>query len=465
MNTVTFEPQSVSNPFVIDTTPTGINQIDSLLDSKQWVTPVMTYSFYNDFYGGPYYSHENVAELSEVVKANVRYVIEKYIEPYIKIDFVEVDDTAASQGILRYMFSDGPQGSAYAYAYTPHGNFALSGDVHLAPRHDNLDGLQGSEGSYGFFAILHETLHALGVKHPGNYGEGDVAPFLNYSEDNTTNTVMTYSKSGASPGSLMPYDLLALQHMYGARELNSGDTFYTFNTVFGYTDGYEYWGSSDRPTKVTLFDSGGLDVLDFSNLEYNASGYRFDLNQGGFLTTQDAYDATPYQAVGDPSESIYYTSTFGTAIAYRTTIEQAIGTTSQDIILGNEAANWIEGNDGRDELIGGDGADMVVGGSGNDLLMGGNYYATLNLLVDDAVNVLTGGRGGDVFAVGLGLGYEIVTDFQAGADKIGLTSGIRKSDLSIIKDSGNIFVSVGDNLLAIVEGVSRQLTSADFKYV
>jgi len=47
------------------------------------------------------------------------------------------------------------------------------------------------------------------------------------------------------------------------------------------------------------------------------------------------------------------------------------GGSGNDIIVGNDLANYLEGGAGNDVLIGRDGADLLLGGSGNDALIGG----------------------------------------------------------------------------------------------
>lgn len=382
---------------------TGDNQIDALLSNWQWSGNTITYSFFD---GGSYYgSQTGVSEVSDAVKNSVRNILENYIEPLINVNFVEVSDAGSNYGQIRYMASNGP---GYAYAYYPFSSTnPLAGDVHLNPNYDhsaNSNGFQGGIGTHGFMALVHETLHALGLKHPGNYNGGSTGtpPFLPFNEDNTTNTVMTYNFTGNSAATPMPFDLKALQHLYGARTHNAGNTTYSFDSVHGFSDGSDYWGSAATRTKVTIWDSSGVDTLDFSGLAANSSGYHFDLREGGMLTTQDAYNGTSYTARGDSSGTIYYTSTYGTALAYNMTIENAIGSSSNDRIYGNDAANNLRGGAGDDYLQGYGGNDSLYGESGNDTLDGwtgddylngglGNDYL-LGYSGDDS---LYGGTGAD----------------------------------------------------------------------
>jgi hypothetical protein len=77
--------------------------------AAKWNTQTITYSFYNNATSGPYAGNETgVTEVSEPVKANIRTMLKNCIEPFLNVEFVEVDDTATSHGQVRYLFSDGP---------------------------------------------------------------------------------------------------------------------------------------------------------------------------------------------------------------------------------------------------------------------------------------------------------------------------------------------------------------------
>ena len=139
--------------------------IDTLLGGNPWAGSTITYSFFN---GGYYYGNETgVGPVSAAVRANVRYILHNLIEPLINVRFVEVPDTSNSFGTIRYLASN--TGLAPAYAYLPTTSW-IAGDVHLNRAKDNaydIDGFQRGIGYYGFWTLIHETLHALGLKHPG----------------------------------------------------------------------------------------------------------------------------------------------------------------------------------------------------------------------------------------------------------------------------------------------------------
>lgn len=451
---------------------TGDYRLDALLKGTKWSGNTITYSFYD---GGSYYGTETVGEVSNTIKNNVRYIIENLIEPLVNVNFVEVSDAGNNYGQIRYMLSSGQPGNSdfYAYAYLP-SNSAIGGDVHLNPNRDNAwtnTGFQRGYGSHGFETLMHETLHALGLKHPGNYngsGTGQ-GPFLPYGEDNITNTIMSYNNSiGNSAASLMAYDVMALQYLYGARSHNAGNTTYTFDTVFGFTDGNKYWGSSTTLTKVAIWDISGNDTLNFSKLGYDASGYIFNLNQGGMLTTRSAYNGSSYKALSDSSGKSYQATSYGTALGYNMTIENAIATSSKDIIVGNNADNILYGLGGNDYLVGGSGSDSLTGGSGSDRLVGyssGTEY-----------DVLTGGSGNDVFVLGnssnafyQGNGYAKITDFNGIYDYIEVKGSSSQYSLGFGNWVGNsaqdTAIFYGNDAIAVVQDNTNVSINNDFLFV
>jgi Ca2+-binding RTX toxin-like protein len=333
-------------------------------------TPTITYSFFS---GGTYYGSETgAAPFSAAAQAFTRRIFTD-IQSLINVNFTEVADSQNSYGQIRLLLSNNP---SYAYAYYPFGGSTVAGDVHFNPSYDNAsstNGLQKGIGSHGYMSIIHEIGHALGLKHPGDYngdGSGD-PPFLAYGDDNTGNTVMSYNFTGNSAATYMPLDILTLQSIYGARTTtNSGNTTYTFTTLSSYNDGSKTWGDSNA-SKLTIWDGGGTDTINFGSLASNSGGYRFDINDGGWFSARSGFNVQSYKARGDASGTTYYTTATGTRLAYGASIENLIGSSSSDEIFGNALANSLTGGAGNDTLNGNGGNDILIGDAGNDSLVGG----------------------------------------------------------------------------------------------
>ncbi|NEO11491.1 MULTISPECIES: cadherin domain-containing protein [unclassified Moorena] len=383
---------------------------DSLLYHHHWDTNTITYSFYKS---GPYYgSQTGVSEISEGTKDNIRSILET-LEIYLDVDFREVADTATDYGLLRYMVSDGP---GYAYAYLPNRSNTnsgwrsdVAGDVHINEAYDTTgnNGFADDPGNHGYMTLIHEIGHTLGLKHPNPYEDHDYGPFLPFNEDNTTNTVMSYNFAGKPAITPMTYDIKALQSIYGAREYNHGDTTYSFESVYGYTDVNEDYGAT-KEIKQTLWDSGGVNTLDFSNL--TPDKYYFDMNQGGIITTQKAYNSISYKARTDDSGTEYFTSKFGTAIAFDTVIHNLINSSSDDYIIANSAANIFSGY------------EFGIS-TGDDIIEGWNYLDTLDLS-NYAFDSVIQTQSGDDLILGLGWDSSItVKDYYAvsQSDRLNIT--------------------------------------------
>jgi hypothetical protein len=385
-------------------TSSGDPQIDGIVSKSKWGFSwgdrTLTYSFYEDsVFGGTYYGTETgVREVSEGVKSNVRAIL-KNMSSFVNVNFQEVTESSTNYGRLRFMVSNAPK---YAYAYYPHtDNLAsVAGDVHLSPAYDvsgdNFNGFQNSAGSHGYMSLIHEIGHAMGLKHPH-----EDAPLLPEQLDNTTSTVMTYNFAGSPAATAMPLDIKALQYLYGSRSHSTADNTYRFtDKVDQYLVDDQQFFSTANSTKQTIWDTDGIDTLDFSNLSIAESGYRLDMNPSGILTTNTAFNTAPYKN--------QTTSMYGTVIANNVLVEKLINSSSNDTIFANSAANTFSGygpqrNTGNDviwnassqdtlDLLAYTSSDVSQSRSGNDLVIGlgsnrsvtvKNYYAgsSLNILL------------------------------------------------------------------------------------
>jgi uncharacterized repeat protein (TIGR02543 family) len=335
--------------------PSGDYRIDSLLWGTKWTLPLsglppdtVTYSFYDsDVFHGSYYGSETVSEVSEKVKTNVRAIMAWY-SSMMNLSLVEVAETPSTIGYIRIMLSSGP---AYAYSYYPYSMtlFSLAGDVHLNPAYQysgETNGWENDAGKHGYMSLIHEIGHALGLKHPF---EG--SPTLPAAEDNTSHTVMTYTFTGYSSGTPMPYDLLALQYMYGSRAKHPDDDTYAFTSR---VDQFMVGGLTSldpsTATKQTIWDTGGSNTLDFTSLSYDAGGYLLDLREGGWLIKNSANMTTYFD--------------WGTVIGYGVDVATVINSSSDDVIVANPHVNVFAGYDPARAT----GDDVIIDAQPNDVV-------------------------------------------------------------------------------------------------
>ncbi len=186
-------------------------------------------------------------------------------------------------------------------------------------------------GRTGRHLILHEVGHGLTLKHSGNYGSGDVPPFLPKHQENNKYTVMSYRPNpdtGSVADHLMLYDIAALQARYGAN--------------LSYHDGDDVYAGAGGDL-LAIWDAGGIDRIDGSA---ESGAVKIDLRDGRFSSLSAKDDV---------------------AIAYGVVIENATGGDGNNSLVGNKWANRLAGGDGDDMLDGGKGADRLDGGPGDDI--------------------------------------------------------------------------------------------------
>ena len=379
-------------------------QAAEMLDSgHHWPDEVVTYSFpvSNPDPGYPWggfsaftYDQMQMAEMVLALWSDVA-----------DITFELADDSQSGQ-IRFFNMSELPAGGQ--------GDFPGQGDVHLNPIHESNLNEEGEYntalGGRALGLLLHEVGHALGLRHPGGYDfdpdNPDDAPNYyqdaEYFEDSKQYTVMSYfgaeytgAHHTAYASTPLLHDIYAVQQIYGANmSTREGDTVYGFNSTAD-RDVFDF--SINTSPVIAIWDAGGIDTLDLSGAGLDV---RLDLGIGAFSDVAGM--------------------TGNVAIAHGTLIENAVGGSGDDVIVGNEADNVLHGGDGddeisgeqtgayykeddedSDELHGGDGNDILRGGFGTDLLYGGDHADDLDGGASD--DELNGGAGDDFMKGDAGL--------------------------------------------------------------
>ncbi|HEX8258316.1 MAG TPA: M10 family metallopeptidase [Allosphingosinicella sp.] len=415
----------------------------AVLNGRQWEGLDLRYSFPVTAAEHSSGEFENYEALSAVQRAVVRGGLSA-ISGFTDLSFAEAAPGERRSAHLRYGMTDS---TPVASAIGPGLGADSGGSIYhnSSGRFDNP-----VLGSHAFATFLHETGHALGLKH------GHQPPAMSAEHDSTEFSIMTYrAYVGATPGlrqeeygyaqSFMMYDIAALQEVYGADfETRAGATSYRWSATTGrmFVDDVGQMIPGANRVFLTVWDGGGRDTYDLSNYRNSVA---IDLRPGEWTITSEAQLAK----IGAYDGEIFARGNVANALLYRgdtrSLIENAVGGTKGDTIVGNQAANRLDGGAGDDRIDGGEGRDVLIGGAGRDVFLvdhaldraveasGGGYdevrsaAASFTLaggveaLVltgaataghgnglanritgNDGANLLSGGLGGDVIAGGEG---------------------------------------------------------------
>ncbi|KTC24121.1 serine 3-dehydrogenase [Pseudomonas marginalis ICMP 9505] len=322
-------------------------------------------------------------------------------------------------------YSGGQDGAA-AFAYLPGNGTGYDGVSWYLTNSGYRENTTPDVNNYGRQTLTHEIGHTLGLSHPGDYNAGNGNPTYNdatYGQDTRGYSIMSYwsesnTKQNFSKGGVEAYasgplidDIAAVQKLYGANyATRADDTTYGFNSNTG-RDFYSAKSSADKLV-FSVWDGGGNDTLDFSGFTQNQ---KINLNEASFSDVGGM--------VGNVS------------IAKGVTLENALGGSGNDLIIGNSAANVIKGGAGNDIIYGGGGADQLWGGTGSDTFVYG------------ASSDSKPGASDKIF------------DFTSGSDKIDVSG--------ITKGAGLSFVSAftghaGDAVLSYASGTNLGTFAVDF---
>ncbi|CAK27795.1 Uncharacterized protein wiht hemolysin-type calcium-binding regions [Synechococcus sp. RCC307] len=124
-----------------------------------------------------------------------------------------------------------------------------------------------------------------------------------------------------------------------------------------------------------------------------------------------------------------------------------------DVVTGNRGNNTLSGQSGNDSLRGAAGSDYLLGGNGSDRLIGGS--GNDRLVGGSGNDRLVGGSGRDTFVLSEGAGYDRISDFRNGQDRIQVGAGV--DNLRVQNRNGHAYVYEGRDLMAVVQGGAGDL--------
>lgn len=334
--------------------------IDGLLYGKKWAETKLTFAFpdaiddFADGYNGNY--HLGFVPVVSATETAAKAVFAD-LSSFTKLRFTEGSDDALIRVSMSSSLDWGSSGgttvavSGGVWDKDPWSDWA--GDVWISSLTSSIwNSASQSPGNRGYWALMHEIGHSLGLKHP--HDERDGWPLLPSEYHGFAYTVMGYNSAVGSetnfaldnPQSYMVGDISALQYLYGANFKTNAD-----DTVYAWSNEGFVW--------ETIWDGGGVDTYDFSNF------------------TGDSYLSL---RAGDYSTFTQLANLFATTFAP--------GNVANALRFERNPASLIE------NVIAGPGADTITGNRAN--------------------NVLTGGAGADIFVFTKGV--DTITDFTDGED-------------------------------------------------
>lgn len=341
--------------------------IDALTNGTRWDTAFeskiywsISDGFSQEFWTSPAAVVASVTEALSAFSyyANLQFEYVGYFQDplYAAASNSDINISLDGAGLF---FSSPSQWAIGHFPYAPFETHYIgqSGDIYLNLNSDANSLPSYAPGSQGWFLLLHELGHALGLKHTHDNGGtgGPTLEDIGLPEfDQDWASIMSYNDQFASnllefdPATPMILDVLALQSLYGVnRSSGLGDTIYGL----------------EQPYYYTIWDAGGFDILDASD---STVGWEILLPE--------------YQLSEIVTEKIGYAISVDaphlaapTALAWlQGEIEGVYGSAFSDTMKGNGLSNLLLGGGGDDRFGSSDGTDTIDGGVGVDTV----FYAT-----------------------------------------------------------------------------------------
>ncbi len=342
----------------------------------------------------------------------------------------------------------------------------------------------------------------------------DTASFAGGSMHAVRLTLVSVTFSGSDP------DRLALQGNGSNQGDAEGDLLFSIENLIG-TDYNDTLTGNDEDNIIeggigadTLEGGGGTDTLSYKNSAADViSGVGVvvnlstDFSMGGDATgdtisgfeniigsqhvdtlTGDAFDNILEGGAGGDSlvggsgsDTASYANSNGVKVSLDTytlfarsgdavgdtfmSIENLLGSSNSDTLIGDASANKIEGGAGNDTIGGGEGDDTLHGGNGNDTIRGGD--GADEIYGDSGGDTLRGGAGADSYYFNPGDGEDRIVDSSMG-NKIYFVSdsehvyGVYDPDMDPVIAAGDLIFtrSSADDTSGLGSDLNLQITAS-----
>lgn len=210
-----------------------------------------------------------------------------------------------------------------------------------------------------------------------------------------------------------------------------------FDLLRGNEAAFNSWLFNTSGNSISFTGNTGADAI-------TASAYNDVLNGGGGNDTLDGGAGNDSINGGNGVDTVSYASaTAGVTVSLGTATAQNTGGAGTDTVINTEN---LTGSAFADTLSGSNtGANVIHGGAGNDSLSGLGGADTLD--GGAGQDVLAGGSGSDdfLFSSGSEANGDTITDFNSGADQIGLDWAYTWD--SALNGAGDIFYDAVAGLL------------------
>lgn len=415
---------------------TGDITIDSLLDvgaNWNYLTPAQTTLYYT--FDMANFSDKQIGTQASAFNTAQQTAAQAILNYTTSITGINFQKASSSQQANIYFANTDLEGRYTSGLCTSSFNYSTSSQnpnfvtKYTADSHVYLDNVEWNTenskpiaGTQGYETLLHEIGHALGLKHPF-----DNPNKLPVAQDNTNNTVMSYTEKGNFKTEFQSYDLKALNWLYGTDGLG------------GESNNVEV-SIPNPPIDETPTDENTVEDLDLvgtsaaDKLEGNVGNDTLDGGTG--RDTLIGADGDDLYIVDNTGDKIIELANQGDD-SVESSVNFTLPKNVENLTLignkvingtGNELDNLLIGNDKNNKLSGGAGADKLEGGKGNDTLTGGTgsdtfvfnfaYYDFRGDFAPRAVNIDT------------------ITDFKKGVDIIQLSEDFNFSEdnLEVVKN-------------------------------